>query len=100
MFQRDLAQAKPIGLEEWRRRPLEQRLLELFEVTSLLCGTGFKLLLFDEFFGRDGFFDRLRRFFFRRFCRRGFLAAFTETASAFGAVRLLAGAVAFFWSQS
>ena len=36
MFQRDLAQAKPVSLEEWRRRPLEQRLLELFEVTSLL----------------------------------------------------------------
>ncbi|HEX4636119.1 MAG TPA: phospholipase D-like domain-containing protein [Rhizomicrobium sp.] len=36
MFQRDLAQAKQIDLEEWRRRPLDQRLLELFEVTSFL----------------------------------------------------------------
>jgi cardiolipin synthase len=36
MFLRDLGQAKPIKLEEWRRRPLGQRLMELFEVTSFL----------------------------------------------------------------
>ena len=36
MFQRDLARAKPIDLESWRRRPLGQRLMELFEVTSFL----------------------------------------------------------------
>jgi hypothetical protein len=36
MFQRDMAQAKEVKLEEWRRRPLGQRLMELFEVTSLL----------------------------------------------------------------
>jgi len=36
MFQRDMAQAKEVKLEEWRRRPLGQRLMELFEVTSFL----------------------------------------------------------------
>jgi cardiolipin synthase len=36
MFRRDLAQAKPVSLEQWRRRPLGQRLMELFEVTSFL----------------------------------------------------------------
>lgn len=36
MFQMDLSKAKPIDREEWRRRPLGQRLLELFEVTSFL----------------------------------------------------------------
>jgi cardiolipin synthase len=36
VFQNDLARAKPIELETWRRRPLGQRLLELFEVTSFL----------------------------------------------------------------
>jgi cardiolipin synthase len=36
MFQRDLAQARQVSLEEWRRRPLGQRLMELFEVTSFL----------------------------------------------------------------
>jgi len=36
MFQDDLARAKPIDREAWRRRPLGQRLLELFEVTSFL----------------------------------------------------------------
>jgi len=36
VFQDDLARAKPIDRESWRRRPLGQRLLELFEVTSFL----------------------------------------------------------------
>jgi cardiolipin synthase len=36
IFQNDLARAKPIDREAWRRRPLGQRLLELFEVTSFL----------------------------------------------------------------
>jgi cardiolipin synthase len=36
MFQKDLSQAKSIDREQWRRRPLAQRLLELFEVTSFL----------------------------------------------------------------
>ena len=36
MFQADLTRAKQIDLAQWRRRPLRQRLLELFEVTSFL----------------------------------------------------------------
>jgi cardiolipin synthase len=36
MFQKDLSQAKQIDRQEWRRRPLDQRMLELFEVTSFL----------------------------------------------------------------
>ena len=36
MFQADLSRARPISLAEWRRRPVGQRLLELFEVTSFL----------------------------------------------------------------
>ena len=36
MFQKDLSQARNIDRDEWRRRPLVQRLLELFEVTSFL----------------------------------------------------------------
>jgi cardiolipin synthase len=36
MFQADLAPARQISLAQWRRRPLGQRLLELFEVTSFL----------------------------------------------------------------
>ena len=36
VFQNDLARATAIDLESWRRRPLGQRLLELFEVTSFL----------------------------------------------------------------
>jgi hypothetical protein len=36
MFQRDLAKARQIDRESWRRRPLSQRVLELFEVTSFL----------------------------------------------------------------
>lgn len=36
MFDHDLSQAKPISREQWRRRPLAQRLLELVEVTSFL----------------------------------------------------------------
>jgi len=36
MFQHDLAQAKQIDLREWRRRPVGQRLLEMFELTSFL----------------------------------------------------------------
>jgi cardiolipin synthase len=36
VFKDDLARAKPIDRESWRRRPLGQRLLELFEVTSFL----------------------------------------------------------------
>ena len=36
MFQKDLSQARSIDREKWRRRPLGQRLLELFEVTSFL----------------------------------------------------------------
>jgi cardiolipin synthase len=36
VFQDDLARAAPIDRESWRRRPLGQRLLELFEVTSFL----------------------------------------------------------------
>lgn len=36
MFEADLAKAKEIDREDWRRRPVGQRLLELFEVTSFL----------------------------------------------------------------
>jgi len=36
MFQADLARAKQIDHAAWRRRPVTQRLLELFEVTSFL----------------------------------------------------------------
>jgi cardiolipin synthase A/B len=36
MFQTDLERAKQIDHAQWRRRPITQRLLELFEVTSLL----------------------------------------------------------------
>jgi len=36
MFQKDMARAKQIDREEWRRRPLGQRLMELFQVTSFL----------------------------------------------------------------
>jgi len=36
MFQKDLSQTKQIDRQEWRRRPLDQRMLELFEVTSFL----------------------------------------------------------------
>jgi cardiolipin synthase len=36
MFQADLAHAKQIDRSAWRRRPVGQRLLELFEVTSFL----------------------------------------------------------------
>ena len=36
VIQDDLAHATPIDRESWRRRPLGQRLLELFEVTSFL----------------------------------------------------------------
>jgi cardiolipin synthase len=36
MFQKDLARARMIDRETWRRRPLSQRLLELFELTSFL----------------------------------------------------------------
>ena len=36
MFQEDLSLAKQIDRQEWRRRPLDQRMLELFEVTSFL----------------------------------------------------------------
>jgi cardiolipin synthase len=36
MFEKDLARARPISREEWRHRPLVQRLLELVEVTSFL----------------------------------------------------------------
>jgi cardiolipin synthase len=36
MFQNDLSKARQIDREAWRHRPLEQRLLELFEVTSFL----------------------------------------------------------------
>jgi hypothetical protein len=36
MFQRDLSNARAIDRESWRRRPLSQRLLELFELTSFL----------------------------------------------------------------
>ena len=36
VFQNDLAHATPIDRDTWRRRPLGQRLLELFEVTSFL----------------------------------------------------------------
>jgi len=36
MFEADLAKARQIDREEWRRRPVGQRLLELFEVTSFL----------------------------------------------------------------
>jgi len=36
MFQADLARAKQIDHATWRRRPVTQRLLEVFEVTSFL----------------------------------------------------------------
>jgi cardiolipin synthase len=36
MYQADLARARQIDRAEWRRRPVTQRLLELFEVTSFL----------------------------------------------------------------
>jgi cardiolipin synthase len=36
VFQADLAKAKQIDRQAWRRRPLTQRLLELFELTSFL----------------------------------------------------------------
>jgi cardiolipin synthase len=36
MFQADLARARRIDLAQWRKRPLGQRLIEMFEVTSLL----------------------------------------------------------------
>lgn len=36
VFESDFANAAPIDRETWRRRPLGQRLLELFEVTSFL----------------------------------------------------------------
>ena len=36
MFQADLAHARAIDRESWRRRPLSQRLLELVELTSFL----------------------------------------------------------------
>jgi cardiolipin synthase len=36
MFQKDLARARIIDRESWRRRPLSQRLLELVELTSFL----------------------------------------------------------------
>jgi cardiolipin synthase len=36
MFQKDLAHARMIDRETWRRRPLSQRLLELVELTSFL----------------------------------------------------------------
>lgn len=36
MFQADLTRARAISLAEWRRRPIGQRLLEVFEVTSFL----------------------------------------------------------------
>ena len=36
MFQKDLARARVIDRETWRRRPLSQRLLELVELTSFL----------------------------------------------------------------
>jgi len=36
MFQKDLSRARAIDRESWRRRPLGQRLLELFELTSFL----------------------------------------------------------------
>ena len=36
MFQADLERAKQIDRAQWRRRPVGQRLLELFEVTSFL----------------------------------------------------------------
>ncbi|HET7084645.1 MAG TPA: phospholipase D-like domain-containing protein [Rhizomicrobium sp.] len=36
MFQNDLDKARRIDRESWRRRPLGQRLLELFELTSFL----------------------------------------------------------------
>ncbi|MEO8301477.1 MAG: phospholipase D-like domain-containing protein [Rhizomicrobium sp.] len=36
MFQADLGHAKQIDHAQWRRRPINQRLLELFEVTSFL----------------------------------------------------------------
>lgn len=36
MFQADLGRARQINLAEWRRRPLGQRALELFELTSFL----------------------------------------------------------------
>ena len=36
MFQKDLARARMIDRESWRRRPLSQRLLELIELTSFL----------------------------------------------------------------
>jgi cardiolipin synthase len=36
IFQQDLSKATPIDREQWRRRPLGQRLVELFELTSFL----------------------------------------------------------------
>ena len=36
MFQADLTRAKQVDRQAWRRRPLGQRLLELFELTSFL----------------------------------------------------------------
>ena len=36
MFQKDLSRARAIDRESWRRRPLSQRSLELFELTSFL----------------------------------------------------------------
>jgi cardiolipin synthase len=36
VFEKDLSQARSIDRQAWRRRPLGQRLLELFEVTSFL----------------------------------------------------------------
>ena len=36
MFDADTAKAKQIGLAEWRRRPIGERALELFELSSLL----------------------------------------------------------------
>lgn len=36
MFEKDLSRAHAIDRETWRRRPLTQRVLELFEVTSFL----------------------------------------------------------------
>jgi cardiolipin synthase A/B len=36
MFQADMAKARQIDRAEWRRRPLGERLVELFELTSFL----------------------------------------------------------------
>jgi phosphatidylserine/phosphatidylglycerophosphate/cardiolipin synthase-like enzyme len=35
-FEADMAKARAIDRAAWRRRPITQRLLELFEVTSFL----------------------------------------------------------------